>query len=211
MPRHADHESRRRQIAEALLRIAGTRGLAAASMREIAMEAGVSLPLVQYYFGTKDNLLLQALPYLGEQLWNRIQETLRPLGGTGSDPRQVLEGTLYAILPTDEPSRRITLAYSAYQSLAISAPSTATRHALTYPDAMEKFLADQVRRAQEHGDIPAGQDPRLAAAGLLALTNGLSAGVLGGQRDGDAARAVLIYYLDRLFIPRPVNGSSSAT
>lgn len=205
MPRHADHESRRRQIAEALLRIAGTRGLAAASMREIAAEAGVSLPLVQYYFGTKDNLLLQALPYLAEQLWDRVQETLRPLGGTGADPRHVLEGTLYAILPTDERSRRITLAYNAYQALAIAAPNTATRHALTYPNAMEKFLADQVRRAQQCGGIPTGHDPRLAAAGLLALTNGLAASVLGGQRDGDAARAVFIYYLDRLFNSSPAS------
>jgi AcrR family transcriptional regulator len=203
MPRHADHESRRRQIAEALLRIAGTRGLAAASMREVAAEAGVSLPLVQYYFDTKDNLLLRALPYLGEQLWDRVQETLQPLGGTEADPRQVLEGTLYAILPTDEQSRRITLAYNAYQALAITAPNAATRHALAYPNAMEEFLAEQVRRAQQRGGIPAGHDPRLAAAGLLALTNGLAASVLGGQRDGDAARAVLGYYLDRLFTSRP--------
>ncbi|MCW2948020.1 MAG: TetR family transcriptional regulator [Actinoallomurus sp.] len=72
---------------------------------------------------------------------------------------------------------------------------------------MERFLAGQVRRAQQHGDIPAGHDPQLAAAGLLALTNGLAASVLGGQRDGDAARAVLIYYLDRIFTSRPVNES----
>ena len=106
-------------------------------MREVAAEAGVSLPVVQYYFTTKDNLLLRALPYLGEQLWGRVQQMLHPLGGTGADPRQVLEATLYAILPTDEQSRRITLAYNAYQTLAITAPNAATRHALTYPNAME--------------------------------------------------------------------------
>jgi hypothetical protein len=66
-------------------------------------------------------------------------------------------------------------------------------------DAMERFLAEQIRRAQGQGAIPAGHDPWLAAAGLLALTNGLAASVLGGQRDGDAARAVLGYHLDRLF------------
>jgi AcrR family transcriptional regulator len=199
MPRQADQESRRRQIAEALLRIAGTRGLAAASMREVAAEAGVSLPLVQYYFQTKDNLLLQALPYLGEQLWDRVRRTLEPLGGTSADPRDVLEGTLSAALPTDEQGRRIMLAYSAYQTLAVTAPNAATREALTYPERLERFLADQLSRAQRNGDVPPDDDPRLAAAALLALANGLAAGVLGGQRDGEAARAVLVYHLDRIF------------
>jgi AcrR family transcriptional regulator len=37
-------------------------------MREVAAEAQVSLRLVQYYFRTKDELLLAALGYLGEQL-----------------------------------------------------------------------------------------------------------------------------------------------
>ena len=75
----------------------------------------------------------------------------------------MLEGTLYAVLPTDEPSRRITLAYSVYRALAIAAPNTATRHAVTYPDAMEEFPAGQVRRAQRQGGIPAGHDPSLVA------------------------------------------------
>jgi hypothetical protein len=34
---------------------------------------------------------------------------------------------------------------------------------------------------------------------LLALTNGLTDSVLGGQRDAGAAPAVLDYHLDRLF------------
>jgi AcrR family transcriptional regulator len=49
VPRRVDHEQRRRQITDALLRIAGTRGLQAVTMREVAAEAGVSLRLVQYY------------------------------------------------------------------------------------------------------------------------------------------------------------------
>lgn len=49
-PKRVDHEQRRRQIGEALLRVASTRGLQSATMREVAAEAGVSLRLVQYYF-----------------------------------------------------------------------------------------------------------------------------------------------------------------
>jgi len=34
------------------------------------------------------------------------------------------------------------------------------------------------------------------------LTNGLGSSVLGGQRDGAAALAILTHHLDRLFRPR---------
>src|SRR5215831_21346773 len=45
VPRRVDHEERRRQIADALVRTAATRGLHATGMREVAAEAGVSLRL----------------------------------------------------------------------------------------------------------------------------------------------------------------------
>lgn len=200
MPKRVDHDERRRQIADALLRIAGTRGLQAASMREVAAEAGVSLRLVQYYFRTKDELLLGGLARLGEQLSARVEARIRA-AGLPVTPRSVLRGTLTAILPTDEESRRITRSYTAYYALALAdppAPET-TAQGVRYPDLLERFLAERIRQAQRDGEIAADTDPALTAAGLLALTNGLGSSVLGGQRDGPAALQILTYHLDRLF------------
>lgn len=64
MPKRVDHEERRAQIAEALVRVAARRGLHAVGMRDVAAEAGVSLRLVQYYFETKENLLFYGLQHL---------------------------------------------------------------------------------------------------------------------------------------------------
>lgn len=45
--------------------------------------------------------------------------------------------------------------------------------------------------------------PSRTAAGLLAMVNGLGASVLGGQRTGEQALAVLTHHLDELFrVPR---------
>lgn len=198
MPKRVDHDLRRRQIGEALLRIASTRGLQAASMREVAAEANVSLRLVQYYFRTKKELLLGALAYLGEQLSARVQDHIRALG-TPPTPRGVLYGTLTAILPTDEEGRRLTRTYAAYYTLVLAEPELAAEHGATYPDAMERFLAGYLRAAQEAGQVDPSLDAPTVVAGLLALTNGLGSSVLGGQRDGDAALAILTYHLDRLF------------
>ena len=51
MPRRVDHEARRRQITDAVVRLTVKGGLPAATFREVAAEAGVSVRLVQYYFG----------------------------------------------------------------------------------------------------------------------------------------------------------------
>ncbi|MFE9956743.1 TetR/AcrR family transcriptional regulator [Micromonospora sp. NPDC005299] len=199
MPKRVDHEQRRRQIGDALLRIASSRGLQSASMREVAAEAEVSLRLVQYYFHTKEELLLTALGYLGEQLATRVEDHIRALGPV--TPRSVVYGTLTAILPTDDESRRLTRAYTGYYTLVFSEPDLAERHGATYPDKIERLLGRQLRQAQENGEVDPRLDPELTTAGLLALTNGLGSSVLGGQRDGRAALAVLTYHLDRVFTP----------
>jgi AcrR family transcriptional regulator len=198
VPKRVDHDLRRRQIGEALLRIASTQGLQAASMREVAAEAGVSLRLVQYYFHTKNELLLGALAYLGEQLSARVQDRIRSFG-TPPTPRGVLYGTLTAILPTDEESRRLTKTYAAYYALVLAEPELAAEHGATYPDALERFLTGYLRTAQETAQVDPSLDAQTVVAGLLALTNGLGSSVLGGQRDGNAALAILTYHLDRLF------------
>ncbi|GAB3831599.1 TetR/AcrR family transcriptional regulator [Dactylosporangium cerinum] len=201
MPKRVDHDLRRRQIGEALLRIASTRGLQAASMRDVAAEAGVSLRLVQYYFHTKTELLLGALGYLGEQLSARVEQSIRALG-TPPTPRGVIYGTLSAILPTDAEGRRLTRTYAAYYALALAEPALGAAHGATYPDLLERFLAGHLRTAQQAGQVDADLDTPTVVAGLLALTNGLGSSILGGQRDGDAALAILTYHLDRLFDPK---------
>src|SRR5689334_1081913 len=147
VPKRVDHEQRRRQIGEALLRIASTRGLQSATMREVAAEAGVSVRLVQYYFETKEQLLLAALAYLGEQLTERVRAGIRALGPV--TPQTVVRGTLTAALPTDEESVRLTRAYTGFYTLVFSEPEIGERHGATYPDKLESLLARNIASAQE--------------------------------------------------------------
>src|ERR1700758_964818 len=107
VPKRVDHEERRRQIADALLRTAVTRGLHATGMREVAAEAGVSLRLVQYYFGTKEELLLAAMQHLAAQFSDRAMTRIRGSKevrgsketGAPASPRAVLAAILAEGLP----------------------------------------------------------------------------------------------------------------
>ncbi|MEV7011855.1 TetR/AcrR family transcriptional regulator [Streptosporangium sp. NPDC051022] len=199
MPKQVDHDERRRLLTEALLRIAGTRGLQAVSMREIAAEAGVSLRVVQYYFTDKQALLDSGLTELTARLDRRVRRRAAAATG-GLSTRGVFEAVLGAILPSDEQSQLDSLAWTAYYTAALTDPALAAA-ALTRPDALEDFLTTRLTTAQQAGDLASDRDPRTEVAALLALANGLTASVLGRQRSHEAAIAIIDYQLDRFFGP----------
>jgi AcrR family transcriptional regulator len=199
VPKRVDHDERRRELTDALLRIAGSRGLRAVTMREVAAEAGVSLRAVQYYFTDKRTLMLSGLAELAARLDRRVRERAAAIG-TGLPPRTVLEVVLTAILPTDEPSRSDSLAWTAYYADGLTAPEQAV-NGVQYPNALENWLTGVVARAQVDGEIPADRDPHTEVVALLALANGLTSSVLGTQRTADQAVDVVRYALDRLFGP----------
>ncbi|MBT2232632.1 TetR/AcrR family transcriptional regulator [Nonomuraea sp. NEAU-A123] len=191
MPTNVNHEERRHQIAEAVVRIAASRGLQAASMREVAAEAGVSLRLVQYYFHTKQELLSSVLAYLGEQLGRRMTRAVAAHGEPAS-PRTFLYAALTALLPTDEESRRIVLAYTAHFTLALTDSDQAAA-GLSYANALRDLVAQRFGQAEVSGH------PGAKAAVALALVSGLQLSVLAGQYTGEEAVALLTAHLDEAF------------
>ena len=203
MPKRVDHEERRRQIAEALLRTAATRGLHATGMREVAAEAGVSLRLVQYYFGTKEELMLAAMQHLAARFGaramariTRIKETENPV-----NPRDVIAAILAEGLPADDERRTFTILYTAYFALSLTDPALAIGPLARNSTAVIDVVAAQLRSAQAAGDTPADLDPDLEALSLLAMSAGLGTSILSGQSTPGQAQGVIDYHLDRLFPP----------
>ncbi|WP_215447815.1 TetR/AcrR family transcriptional regulator [Streptomyces sp. ATCC 21386] len=198
MPKRVDHAERRTEIAEALVRVAGRRGLHAVGMRDVAAEAGVSLRLVQYYFQTKEKLLLFGLELLAERFAARVSARVRAAGNSPG-PRAIVEALLMAALPTDDESRIFHHLYTSYAVLAVNDPALAAQPFIKNPDAAEDALADLLRQAQEAALLEPGVDARLEAAGLLAMSAGLGTGILVGQRSPESATKVLDHHLNRIF------------
>jgi AcrR family transcriptional regulator len=191
VPRRVDHTERRREIADALVRTAAARGLHATGMREVAAEAGVSLRLVQYYFGTKEELLLAAMQQLAAQFSDRAMARIRQSrqGDGPASPRDVIAAILTEALPADDERRTFTLVYTAY--LALNS------------NAVSDVIAAQLRTAQAAGDMPAGLDPDLEAISLMTMSAGLGTSVLAGHSSPGQAQAVIDYHLRRLFPAYP--------
>jgi AcrR family transcriptional regulator len=204
VPKRVDHEERRRQIADALLRTAAARGLHATGMREVAAEAGVSLRLVQYYFGTKEELLLAAMQQLAARFAARATARFREASGSGAlaSPRDVVAAILAEGLPADDDRRTFHVIYTAYLALSLTDPALAIAPLVKNSDAVTGVVADQLRAAQAAGSAPAHLDPDLEAFSLMAMAAGLATSILAGQSSAGQAQAVIDYHLDRLF-PRP--------
>jgi AcrR family transcriptional regulator len=206
VPKRVDHEERRRQIADALLRAAAVRGLHATGMREVAAEAGVSLRLVQYYFGTKEELLLAGMQHLAAGFAERAMTRIRQTRETGAvaNPRDIIAAILAEALPGDDEGRTFAVLNVAYFALALTDPALATAPLVKNTNAVIDVIAAQLRAAQAAGDTPAHLDVAAEALGLLAMASGLGNSVLSGQSSVERAQAVIDYHLDRLFTaPRP--------
>ncbi|WP_089107800.1 TetR/AcrR family transcriptional regulator [Streptomyces hyaluromycini] len=198
MPKRVDHDERRTQIAEALVRVAGRRGLHTVGMRDVAAEAGVSLRLVQYYFQTKEKLLFYGLQHLTDRFTARVGARLRGTGPAPT-PRATVEALLLASLPTDEETRTFHLLYTSYAILSVTDKALAAQPFIDRPDAAENALADLLRQAQEAGLTGRDIDTRTEAISLLAMSAAMGTSILVGQRTPESAVAVLHHHLDRIF------------
>lgn len=193
VPKLVDHHERRTLLADALLRVAATRGLMDVSLRHVAAEAGVTAGMVQHYFRTKDEMMVFALDVVAARVQARLEAE-----EVGDDPRARVRALLVAILPLDaarELEGRVAVAFHAY---AAARPAVAAR--LREDTAgMRAAIAAQIRSA----GAPGALDPERAATGLLSLVEGLAIHVLGGHVDPDHALATLDGHLDLAFaLPR---------
>ena len=87
MPKKVDHEQRRRDLAAALRRVVSRGGVESASIRAVAAEAGWSLGAVQYYFSTRDELLL----FAGRQLQADAEARIAGIIGAAEVGRALAE------------------------------------------------------------------------------------------------------------------------
>lgn len=197
MPKVVDHEQRRQEIAGAVWRLASTSGLESVSLRQVAAEAGVSMRLVQYYFDTKDRMLVYALRHLNEVLERRVRSRL-----TGEPTaREIIRTALAELVPADEHGRMVSLVFIAFFVRALNDPALSEAFRGDGANELAAYFASLIRESQAAGTSPAGLDPEREAATLLAVANGMGPDVLVGTATAEEVLATLDYNLDRVFPP----------
>ncbi|QDZ14624.1 TetR/AcrR family transcriptional regulator [Humibacter ginsenosidimutans] len=109
MPKAIDHDQRRREIIDVTWRLIVKGGLEAATMREIAAEAGFANGALKHYFPGKDDIITGAYQLSMDRVISRLTSAAQGLEGIDA-LRAIVRGTL----PLDQESResaRVLLAF----------------------------------------------------------------------------------------------------
>jgi AcrR family transcriptional regulator len=193
MPKRVDHGVRRRQITDAVCRITVKGGLSAATFREVAAEAGVSVRLVQYYFGTKDELLLVTQRHVAERATARFNQMIEAADDTTRDS---LSAVLRSFIPVDEESREIMLMFVALHTASLLDPTLARRETRAVPDALHRV----VRTKLLNGGLREGADADLEATLLVSIVPSLAQSVLDNTLTPEQAFRALDYAINRALV-----------
>ncbi len=200
MPKVVDHDARRRQITDAVCRITLRGGLGAATFRQVAAEAGISVRLVQHYFGTKATLLDTTLQHVGERAIARLMKRIEATDGSA---RAVLEAFLKSFVPDDEESRVAGLMFASLHAETVVAvlgddPTSTKRE--TERETEVEMMQNTIREQLQRGPLVDGIEPDCEARLMTGLITGLGQYVLSDTFTAEQAYDVIDYQLDRLFV-----------
>jgi TetR/AcrR family transcriptional repressor of bet genes len=84
MSRDALKEARRVQLMEATIDCIAARGFADLTLADVARTAGLSVGIVNFYFKSKDQLLIETLRHLVDEYIKQTSENIRSVGMTAA-------------------------------------------------------------------------------------------------------------------------------
>jgi AcrR family transcriptional regulator len=164
MPRIVDADQRRAELADAAARVIARAGVDAASMREIAAEAGWTTGTLVHYFANKHELLDFTLRASIERRSARRSER------ADLSPAEALRATLASALPTDDDTRVHWIVTVALAGAAASDEMLAATQRDAYRD-FRGYLVDLLRAI----DPTVGPDDALTEAErLIGLVDGIA-------------------------------------
>ncbi|GAA4007159.1 TetR/AcrR family transcriptional regulator [Allokutzneria multivorans] len=203
MPKIVDHEQRRRELASAVWAVVRRDGVAAASVRAVAREAGWSPSSVQYYFATQDELLTFAMRMTVDGAEQRLRED----SANPEDPRSLVFTTVERLLPLDSDARVATELWVAFLSRVLIDADARAFNSQTARETSELF-ATVIGGLCDAGMAAEGLDAGLEADRLHALFDGLSVQVATEpeRMTPERVRAVVLAHIDSLLLPEHRGG-----
>ena len=167
MPRLVNHDQRRIEIVEAAWRIIARGGFAAATMREIASEAGFANGGLKHYFAGKDELLAAAFQHTFFRINERAAHTIGDQSGLAAIRLLCLE-----MLPLDEErlvESRVTVAF---WDRAASSSQLMKIHADSYA-IWRNWMEQELEKARHKGQIATEESDQQIIDEFLAVTAGM--------------------------------------
>ena len=173
-------ETTRRRLLDATVAALRTHGTAGLTSREITRAAGVNLQAITYHFGSKDELVAQALTGLVTERIAPVREAL----DTDGDPAERLFAALRTIGGTFAVARDDLAAYAGAVAASSSNPTLAAALRDLHAELAD-YLAALMAEMQADGYIQSWVRPRAMAEVLISIGDGVAMQAHYGEPDVD--------------------------
>lgn len=156
------------RIVEAMRLSVAERGFSRSTFDHVARRAGVSRGLLHYHFGTKEQLLLEAVRREFEVRHTAVEHAVGP----ATTPEAVLAALTASFedFLGSGPSRAVM--FFEVLTLAQRSPEIASELA-ALGRRMRSLIAEVLRRKADDGVLARGEDPELTAGLLFVLVDGI--------------------------------------
>lgn len=168
MPKIVDHDERRRELLEAVVRVIARDGIEGATTRALARETGWSTGALAHYFSDKNDILTSALEYSHERIKARWKRELDGLHGIAALRRLLLD-----IVPLDEQRRTESRLEIVFWSQALNDDRMRDIQRQE-ADGLYARVADLLSEARERNEVRSGLVVRQCTGRLMAVVDGLS-------------------------------------
>ncbi|WP_245673273.1 TetR/AcrR family transcriptional regulator [Nocardia lijiangensis] len=180
-----DADERRRRIVDAALRLVVIGGLAAATFRKVAAEAGLNVGSVRHYFADHESLGVAVVTEVGDRMGRRLTRHPAPGEGDREAAKRHLLAVVEELVPLDDERHR--------EAIVLMEVIAASRITPAFEPVVRQMASD-LHQVLTEGLAAAGvADPAQEAIHLAALISGLSLDAVTphGAIDRTTIRAVL--------------------
>jgi AcrR family transcriptional regulator len=156
---------RRAELLAAAIRVLAREGLAEASTRKIATEAGINQATLLYYFGSKDGLLLAVL----QEMMRTTQEIALQAMPAATDLREAVAGAIRAFWAYVEATPELQIMQYELTLYALRAPQAAwlaKQQYSGYSAVVETLLRETYAAMEQAPAIPFAALARFIVGGL---------------------------------------------
>lgn len=158
----------RQRIVVAARKLVAEEGVHSATMRAIALEAGVSTGAVTHYFDDKADVMTAVIHYNNELVVRRMTARVR-----GKSGLKALEAAMEGLLPLDEEMMTGWTVLIAFWGHAPAQRFVQTENATLGYRGLRAYVTALLREAAAAGEVAADLDVEHQADRILALVGGI--------------------------------------
>jgi AcrR family transcriptional regulator len=168
MPKIINHDQRREEIAGAVLRVVGHRGVNGVTMRAVAKEAGWSTGILHHYFNDKQALLVGGLRLAASITGKHIRKAM-----SDSEPKQQLRLVLEAGMPLDQRREVLCRIFFFFWAEGLGDSDLSKELAHNY-DWWKQQIRSILKVGQKQGWVRSDISTRMLAEMLVAMADGVA-------------------------------------